>query len=290
MTPPAVAVVIPVYDRAATVGRAIDSALAQTMADLEVVVVDDASTDDTAARVLAHPDSRVRLVRHEQNRGAAGARNTGVAAATSPWIAFLDSDDAWDGPKLARQLERVGQGPEPSCITGYRLVRAASGQVVERRAEGLGDITGRLLDVCDLSPGATLLVRRDVLLAIGGYPEDLRRFEDWDVLFRLAEHGIVAVPECLASVHETDYPAPAAVAEAARVLLDRRGRWIEERLGPRARRRFRSTLHIERAYASLRRRHYAAATLQACSAAVVSPARAWTAARRLTSKLAARDY
>ena len=104
---PPVSVVIPAYNRAATIGAAIDSVLRQTFTDFELVVVDDGSTDGTLAAARAVTDPRLRVVAAPHNLGAAGARNLGVAEARGTWIAFQDSDDEWLPEKLARQMARL---------------------------------------------------------------------------------------------------------------------------------------------------------------------------------------
>src|SRR5688572_14374271 len=90
---PKVTVVIPVYNRAQAVRRAIASVLAQTFQDFEIVVVDDGSTDDSVRSVESFDDPRIRMIRHEGNLGGSVARNTGITAAVAPYVAFLDSDD-----------------------------------------------------------------------------------------------------------------------------------------------------------------------------------------------------
>src|SRR3954469_10276808 len=99
---PEVSVVIPAYNAAQTVGTAVDSVLAQTFADLELIVVDDGSRDDTAAVVRARDAPRGKLVR-SSNQGVAAARNRGLALASGAFVAFLDADDAWQPTKLERQ-------------------------------------------------------------------------------------------------------------------------------------------------------------------------------------------
>ena len=86
-------VVIPAYNRAATIGLAVGSVLRQTVGDLEVIVVDDASSDNTVAALEAIGDARLHIIRHATNAGGAAARNTGIRAATGDWVAFQDSDD-----------------------------------------------------------------------------------------------------------------------------------------------------------------------------------------------------
>ena len=120
-TPP-VSVVIPAYNRAATIGAAIESVLRQTWEDFELVVVDDGSTDGTleAARRIADP--RLRVIAAPHNMGAAGARNLGVAEARGTWIAFQDSDDEWLPEKLAKQMARLAT-PAPGRRLGSALLR-----------------------------------------------------------------------------------------------------------------------------------------------------------------------
>ena len=121
-----VSVIIPTYNRAHVLPRAIESVLKQTYTELELIVVDDASTDDTAAVMTAITDPRVRYVRKEHG-GAAAARNRGIAEAKGEFIAFQDSDDVWHSDKLEKQLpicKRSGQTRYSARFTGAR--RAAT--------------------------------------------------------------------------------------------------------------------------------------------------------------------
>jgi GT2 family glycosyltransferase len=119
---PAVSVVLPAYNRAATIGRAIASVLAQNLSDLELIVVDDGSADGTVAAVRAIADPRLRLVALEANAGAAAARNRGIAEARAPWVAFQDSDDEWLPAKLEKQMARLAAPPPaggPDWVAAY---------------------------------------------------------------------------------------------------------------------------------------------------------------------------
>jgi glycosyltransferase involved in cell wall biosynthesis len=115
MTAPSVSVVIPTYNRARVIGSAIGSVLDQSFGDVEIIVVDDGSSDDSAA-VLAAFGDRIRLIR-QPNRGVGAARNTGVRAATGNWIAFLDSDDQWNSGKLEKQLDALQKYGTKVCFT-----------------------------------------------------------------------------------------------------------------------------------------------------------------------------
>src|ERR687887_1081438 len=110
-----VTVVIPTYNRSHVVDRAVRSALAQTHRDVEIIVVDDGSTDDTAARVRTFTDPRVRHVARP-HRGVSAARNAGVALATTDVVAFLDSDDVWRPDKLERELAFLAAHPDVDAV------------------------------------------------------------------------------------------------------------------------------------------------------------------------------
>jgi succinoglycan biosynthesis protein ExoO len=111
-TTPKVTVIIPTYNSASFVGRAIRSVLEQSMDDLELLVVDDGSTDGTVDALTGFRDSRLRLIRHSSNRGQCEARNTGLRAARGEWIAALDNDDAWPRERLAKLVDLTRDYPE----------------------------------------------------------------------------------------------------------------------------------------------------------------------------------
>ena len=118
---PCVSVIVPLYNKSAFVRRTVESILAQTVTDLEVVVVDDGSTDDGGAIVSGIDDSRIRLV-HQENHGPGAARNKGLSLATGDYVAFLDADDEWLPSFLAVTLQHLKQQPDCAlCLTGqYR--------------------------------------------------------------------------------------------------------------------------------------------------------------------------
>jgi len=131
-TSPQVSVIIPTFERAPLVVRAIASALDQTMDELEVIVVDDGSTDETAAVVGALNDRRIRYFRHLRNRGGGDARNTGIDVARGAYIAFLDSDDSWLPAKLAVQLVSV-RGYGPNAVSYGRVIKDYGSRTKECR-------------------------------------------------------------------------------------------------------------------------------------------------------------
>lgn len=204
-----ISVVIPAWNRAGSIGRAISGVLAQSYPNLEVIVVDDASSDATAATVEAiiaqdgiaqDGIARVRLVRHDRNRGAAAARNTGVREARGRFVAFQDSDDDWLVEKLARQAAHMAGLPPGHVATfctkidygcdqdrryGRRLVSVMPDP---RETIETGDLHQRLMRGNIIGP-QTVLVARAAFLAAGGMDERLRNNEDWDFFIRLSALG-----------------------------------------------------------------------------------------------------
>ena len=128
-----VSILTPVRNGAEVVGRAIRSVQAQTMADWEMILVDDGSEDDTVAQILAlaADDPRVHLLRHETGAGAAAARNSALAAARGRYVAFLDADDAWAADKLALQLALMAKTGAGLCYTGFTRISGTGAHVVE---------------------------------------------------------------------------------------------------------------------------------------------------------------
>lgn len=114
-----ISVIIPSYNREKTIGRTIDSVLNQTFKDIEVIIVDDCSIDNTTAIVSAYNDSRIHYIKHEQNRGACAARNTGVKYAKGEYIAFQDSDDEWMPDKLEKQMDCLEKDKAEICISRF---------------------------------------------------------------------------------------------------------------------------------------------------------------------------
>lgn len=191
-----VSVVIPTHNRAALLERALRSVLAQTHEKLDVIVVDDASEDETRNVVLRIRDPRVRYVRHAANKGGAAARNSGVDAARGEYIAFLDDDDQWKPRKVERQLEHL-TGYD-AAICGFTLCRDGVETPGSRQRLGRTVVTRRMLRRTVVGWGtSTFMVRRDVARQVR-FDDALGSGQDWDFLIRLfAGHRIVYVDEPL---------------------------------------------------------------------------------------------
>src|SRR5258708_5260214 len=287
---PRVSIILPVYNRAATVGRAIASVVAQTEHDWELIVVDDGSHDDLSGAIAAVLDHRVHLLRNERNRGAAAARNSGIRAARAPFIAFIDSDDEWMPMKLERQIEAIerSQPPLGALCTAFRLRRTRTGYAEDRYPRADGSWAASFLDGCFVSPGSTLLARRECFEAVGMLDEALERFEDWDWLLRLVErYRFDCLPEVLAVVHVGKPPEAAIIDRASRDLEARHAARIRSTAGAKGLRRFRASLALERANANFAGGGYAAGSLAMAEATLLSPSRAAAFFRRGVGRITA---
>ena len=200
--PPKVSVVIPVFNRPAAVRRAIESVLAQTCQDFEIIVVDDGSTDETPAAVAGLADPRMTVIRHERNRGGSAARNTGIQAGSAPYVAFLDSDDEWLQSKLERQLEVFDRAEEEVGLvyTGAEDI-FADGSVTRYIPRRQVDLAHALLTSNVVGGMSVGMVRRSVLDSLGGFDESLPASQDLDLWLRISERfRAEVVPDALVKV------------------------------------------------------------------------------------------
>ena len=212
-------VVIPTYQRAELVRQAVQSVLAQTCQDFEIVVVDDGSPEPIRLRL---PDARLRVLRHETNRGPAAARNTGIRAARGELVAFLDSDDLWLPEKLARQAALMEGAACGACVTGFEY-DTEEGYSVEMPRKPRSWLR-ELAMGCRLSPGTTLAVRRACYDTVGFYDEAMARHEDYDWLLRFVQKfDIAVIGEPLARVRRSGQPAGEAVEAADLLIIARYG-------------------------------------------------------------------
>ena len=201
---PAVSVVIPTYNRADLLPRAINSVLRQTYTEFELIVVDDASDDETPHAVASFEDSRIRYTRHETNRHASAARNTGINHSRGKYIAFLDDDDEWLPAKLSEQVELFESAPPPvGLVYCWMDYFDDKGQLVSEVHPTLrGRVFDQVLDRQRLAGCPTLLVRRAVVEEVGGFDESLPRGNDGDFIRRVClRYEVDLVPRVLVRVH-----------------------------------------------------------------------------------------
>jgi GT2 family glycosyltransferase len=194
---PEVSVVIPAYNAAQTIRETLESAMGQTLRDLELIVVDDGSTDATAAVVRSVPDPRLRLLCFD-NAGVATARNRGVAAAQGRFVAFLDADDRWTERKLEEQHRALLETPDASVAYGWTDFVDENGKFLHPgcHQSPCGDVRAALLMKNFVETGSNILVRREALEAAGGFDPAAAPADDFAMLLRLALQGsrFVAVP------------------------------------------------------------------------------------------------
>ena len=219
-------VVLPTHQRAKHIARAMESVLSQDVEDLELIVIDDASTDDTESVVAGLRDVRVRYERLSQKSGASEARNRGIAIARAELVAFQDSDDEWLAGKLGRQLDIMARDPE--VVVCYTAIERRSAAGVVRippvGAAPRGWLTTQLLAANQISTQAAV-VKRSALLAVGGFDGRLPRLQDWDLWLSLMHVGpFEPIDEVLVVAHDTPGSITrdhAAYFEALALILDK---------------------------------------------------------------------
>lgn len=211
---PVVDVVLPAYNGSAMIRGAIESALAQDV-PLRIIVVDDGSKDDSAEIARSYGD-RIHVIR-QANQGVSGARNTALAAATAPYVAFLDQDDVWKAGKLARQVALIEKHPDVGMVFTDMTILEPGGKVVEEgvlaaarpygtlarepvgpRAFLLSEQLGDAIARDNFISPSTALVRRSSLAAIGGFDTAFRLADDVECWMRLFRHWRgIAIEEAL---------------------------------------------------------------------------------------------
>lgn len=188
MTSPLVSVIIPTYNRAHYIAASIQSALDQTYPHLEVIVIDDGSTDNTA-EILTRFDDRVHCIK-QVNQGVAAARNTGLAQVQGQYIAFLDSDDLWLPDKLEKQIAALEARPEVGLIHSRMMEIDEHGNALNTETYTEDDLRGhiykRLLRGVPIIT-SSVVVRQSVIAHIGSF-DHMRMGEDSDLWVRIAKH------------------------------------------------------------------------------------------------------
>jgi glycosyltransferase involved in cell wall biosynthesis len=198
---PRVSVIIPSYNHERFVGRAIESALAQTLPPHEIVVIDDGSTDETTAALNGYA-GRVRAVR-QTNAGVSAARNAGVKLSTGELLAFLDADDEWDPRKLELQVTAWRAEPQPGLVHCGVEDIDGDGHPLRQHLEGMSGpgVAAEMLlfrRPTILGGGSGVLIPRAVFEGVGGFDLRLSTSADWDLYYRIASRYPVAfVPEPL---------------------------------------------------------------------------------------------
>lgn len=200
---PKVSIVIPVYNRAELISKAIESVIAQTITDYELIIVDDGSTDDTKSVVNGYDTGKIRYV-YQENKGKSSARNLGIGLAHGEYIAFLDSDDMFLPNKLALQVAVLDNNCDCGFVYSHAKNIDEAGNFLDHHFEG--DLSGWIYPAmlfisnnCIATP--TVMLRAKILEELGGFDETMHVCEDLDLWRRIARrYRVMQIHEPLSLV------------------------------------------------------------------------------------------
>ena len=202
---PKVSVIIPTYNRAQLLSRAVNSVLSQTFTDYEILIVDDHSSDNTQDMIADFSDLRIRSIRHRTNLRQSAAINTGIANARGDYVAFLDDDDVWLPNKLRGQIEILDSSEEDvGLVYGWlEIVNHSTGcPIGEYRLRMEGNIFEELVALNSPGQPSVLMARTSIAKEVGGFGECLTRFNDTDFILRISQRYKVAlIPEVVARAY-----------------------------------------------------------------------------------------
>ena len=186
---PLISIVIPTFNRENAIGRAIKSALCQTYPNLEIIVVDDASADNTKNKVKQLKDKRIVYLSHKTNQGASAARNTGIKKARGEYIAFLDSDDQWLGQKLEKQIAVLEKNPDCSAsYCRYYIIKDKKKKlsVWPEIKKYQGELNRQLL-IGNFITSSSALLKKEIFEKSGLFDEKLPAYQDWEFFLRVSK-------------------------------------------------------------------------------------------------------
>ena len=198
---PAVSVIIPTYNRANLVAKAIKSVLSQTYQDFEIIVIDDGSTDNTEEIIRSFKDKRVKYIKkYKENKGSSVARNIGIKVARGKYIALLDSDDEWLPEKLDKQIKVLqSESPEVGVVYSNLCYIDENGKSMNklRNPKKEGYIYEDLFGKNCVGTPSTVLIRKECFHQVGLFDDLLNAMEDWDMWIRIAKYyrfALIKVP------------------------------------------------------------------------------------------------
>ncbi len=213
-----VSVIIPTYNRASAIQKSVDSVLGQTYPDIEVIVVDDGSSDNTEEIVRRIPDGRVKYIRHTANRGACAARNTGIKVSKGSYIAFQDCGDIWHREKLRKQLNIMEDTGADVTFCNMRKQGCEAGEKLPYR-KGFINKEKNVIRI-----GTPVIAGKASVFKEMQFNEKLPRLQDFEILFRIREkYSIYYLDEVLVDYSCSDSgisTSPAKLLQACRLLLE----------------------------------------------------------------------
>jgi glycosyltransferase involved in cell wall biosynthesis len=233
----AVSVILPTYNRAQLIERAIRSVLEQTFESFELIVIDDGSTDCTEDLVREFRDSRIRYIKMPTRKGAGAARNAGIQIANADLIAFQDSDDEWMSTKLNEQLLKFADQPQVGVIYSdlLRVSRSGECHVVVAPEFDAGILNAKTGRYCVQDIGIqSCLVQRQIFDDVGWFNESLPALEDMELLIRISQKSkMIKMPMPLVKYYETAGISSnfARMAKARRMLIEMySSQWLADKL------------------------------------------------------------
>ena len=202
-----ISVILPTHNRANLLAEAIESVLNQSYSNLELIVIDDASSDNTSSLVKSYSDNRIHYIKHNENKHASASRNTGISNAKGKYIAFLDDDDTWLPNKLEKQVYLLDKCPQSTgliyCWMDYINQNNEVTSTVNPTLRGY--IFKDVLDKQRIGGCPTLLIRKSVISQSGLFDETLLRGNDGDFIRRIClKYEVDLIPEVLVKV-KTDH-------------------------------------------------------------------------------------
>ena len=223
-----ISVIIPTYNRADTILRSVHSVLNQTYENIELLIIDDGSTDNTRELIGQIEDSRIRYISLDTNSGASNARNIGADYAKGEWIAFQDSDDAWKPDKLVKQIAYSLEHPEYHLIYTSYIAHLTDQDIYFPTHPLPAAMEGQMFDVLllrNVIGAPTMLIKRDAFLQSGGFDTAYQSLEDWEFVIRFSKHNLIGyLPEYLMDVYMLD----GGISSRAGAYYDSRCRMLAE--------------------------------------------------------------
>ena len=204
---PKISVIIPVYNGEQTIRETIDSVLAQTFFDFELIVINDGSTDATLEIVTSIQDPRVKLFSYP-NRGLSRSQNRGLAHARGDLVAFLDADDLWTADKLEAQRKALQAHPQAAVAYSWTDFIDEFGKSLGQgnHVTKNGHVLADLLENNFIANGSNALIRKEALISVGGFDASFHIAGDWDLWLRLAaSYQFVCVPAAQVLYRRTNY-------------------------------------------------------------------------------------
>jgi len=238
-----VSVIITAYNESQAIHRAINSALSQTFENIEIIIIDDNSTDDTLKLIKEYSCiDKITIIKHKQNRGGSAARNTGIEAASGDYIALLDGDDRWKPRKITKQVELIESSSNDVVAVycdfdiesqGVAKVREKLSKLLISDADSVGsnsipheggsELIPYILSMqFRLGGSSTLLIKRSIAEEIGGFDERFPRHQDWEFLIRLLKQGSIRrVDQKLVVKYDDDIHSSQDIFKSKRLFFDK---------------------------------------------------------------------